>query len=271
MWFNGWSGESRSCSSGHHSVRRKSTPNAIEHRKRQAATASSRSSTQVALTKLIATNVMSWIAAVTLSLCVVGANQDLPEALSDAQINDALRLAQDDKAAQALLDVYTLQTRTGIGAGPLVGRLSTPFSRVVLAAVAARRAGQSFIRDDVPSEILRPEILVIATPQPAANSDATMLAKPRDVAVAKREGNQVTDVLLPLRVRSATSEERKLYDLGSTPGVIVASFSEDALAPLFDTRTFNFVVRVNFDRVAKGSTPLTACKECTVPISPRIR
>lgn len=69
------------------------------------------------------------------------------------------------------------------------------------------------IRDDVPAEILRAEILVIATPQPAANSDAGSPANPRDVAIGKRDGNDVSDVLLPLRVRSATSEERRLYDL----------------------------------------------------------
>ena len=226
---------------------------------------------EVALRKRVGATAMSWIGPVTLSLCVLSANQELSEALSDVQINDALRLAQDDRAGQALLSSYTLQTRTGVGTGPLIGRLSTPFSRVALAAVAARKDGHTLTRDDVPAEILRAEILVIATPQPAANSDAGLLANPRDVAIGKRDGNDVSDVLLPLRVRSATSEERRLYDLRLLPGVIVASFSQDALAPLFDTRSFNFVVRVSFDRVAKGSTPLTGCKDCFVPISPSIR
>jgi hypothetical protein len=214
---------------------------------------------------------MAWTAAVAVSVCVFGADQEPSQALFDVQIDDALRLAQDDKAAQTFLDLYKLQTRTGLGTGPLIGRLSTAFSRVVLAAVAARKSGQILTHGDVVSEFPQPEVLVIAAPQLAANSDSDVLANPRDIAIGQLKGSDVTDVLLPLRVRSATTQERKLYDLGSTPGVIVASFSEDALAPMFDTRTFNFVVRVSFDRVAKGSTPSTACKDCIAPISPKIR
>lgn len=71
---------------------------------------------------------MSWIGPVTLSLCVLSATQELSEALSDVQINDALRLAQDDKAGQALLNLYTLQTRTGLPVpGPDCEESSIPY------------------------------------------------------------------------------------------------------------------------------------------------
>ena len=232
--------------------------------------APSRSSTQVAVTKRW-TNVLAWIALTALSVGNAGAGQLAPPALSGAQIDEALQLAQDDKAAQTFLNLFTLQTRTGSGMGPAIGRLSTPFSRTVLAAVAAKQSGQSFGRDDVAYELLRPEILVIASPQPAANADALVLALPKDIAIGKRVGTEVEDLLLPLRVRSTTLQERKLYNLDSMPGVIVASFSFDALAEIFDTRDFNFVVRVTFDRIAKGSTPMMGCKDCAAPISPRIR
>jgi hypothetical protein len=61
--------------------------------------------------------------------------------LSPAQIDDALRIAADEKGAQRFLDQYVLQTRTGLGAGPRIGWLSTPFSRVVVLALDARKTG----------------------------------------------------------------------------------------------------------------------------------
>lgn len=223
----------------------------------------------MALSKPFTMKVVQWTAVCIVSTCVINANPQPPDSLSDAQIDEALRLARDEKAAQTLLNLYVLQTRTGIGNGPVAGRLSTPFSRVVLAAVAAVNAGQTLGRDDVPSDLLFPEVLVIATAQPAADADNT-LANVVDITIAKRIGTELVDVLLPLRVRAPTSQERKLYGTDKTAEAKVAVFSLEALAPIFDVQT-PVVVRVSFDRVAKGTTPLTGCKDCVVAISPRIR
>jgi hypothetical protein len=188
--------------------------------------------------------------------------------LSPAQIDDALRMAADEKAALRFLDQYVLQTRTGLGAGPRVGCLSTPFSRVVVFALDARKAGQPLNSANVPVEVLLPEVLVIAVSQPAANAD-NALANVEEVAIGKRVDGKVVDILLPLRVRQPSAREREQYELDGTARVAI--FDRDALAPSFDAEVPNVVVRVRFDRVARGTSPLTACKECVVPVPGRIR
>jgi hypothetical protein len=188
--------------------------------------------------------------------------------LSAAQIDDALRMAADEKAALKFLDQYVLQTRTGLGSGPRVGWLSTPFSRVMVVALDARKAGRTLTSSDIPTDILLPEILVITASQPAANADNS-LATVEEVAMGKRVDSKVVDILLPLRVRQPTARERELYELDGTARVAI--FDRDALAPSFDAEVPNVVVRVRFDRVAKGTNPLTACKECVVPVPGRIR
>jgi hypothetical protein len=188
--------------------------------------------------------------------------------LSAAQIDDALRMVDDEKAALKFLDQYVLQTHTGLGDGPRVGWLSTPFSRVVVLARDARGAGQTLTSSDIPTDMLVPELLVITASRPAANAD-NAFAHVKEIAIGKRVDGKVVDVLLPLRVREATARERKLYDVDSTARVAV--FDLDALAPSFDAPVPNVVVRVGFDRVAKGTSPPTACKECVVPVSGHIR
>ena len=196
-------------------------------------------------------------------------SQESPvSSLFPTQLEDARRVAADENAAQRLLDQYVLQTRTGSGSGPRLGWLSTPFSRVVVYHRDARKAGQTPTSTDVPTEILLPEVLVIATSQPAADTD-NAFANVQEIAIGKRVDSGFVDLFLPLRVRQPTARERQLYDLDRT--ATVAVFDLDALAPLFDAQVPNVVVRVSFDRVAKGTSPPMACKDCVVPVSGSIR
>ena len=177
-------------------------------------------------------------------------------------------MAADEQAAQKFLDRYVLQTRTGVGNGPRLGRLSTPFSRVLVVALNARKAGQPLSRTDIPADILLPEVLVIVSSQPAVDADDAF-ANVQEIAIGKRVDGTAVDLLLPLRVRQPTAQERTLYDLDRT--ATVAAFDLDALAPLFDAQVPNVVVRVSLDRVAKGTSPTMACKDCVVPVSGSIR
>jgi hypothetical protein len=187
--------------------------------------------------------------------------------LSDAEVEAALRIASDEQAATAFLDTHRLQARIGVGNGPMLGWLSTPFSRIVLAGLAARKTGHSISRDDIGVDPFLSELVVIATPQPAANTDA--LAQVIEIAVESRVGPAATEVLLPMRMRSATVAERKLLGMESAPEAVVAVFSLEALAPILEGRDPHVVVRVTFDKAAKGSTPSNACKDCVVSISDR--
>jgi hypothetical protein len=76
--------------------------------------------------------------------------------MTPESVDEVIRLAADEKATSRLLDAYVVQTRAGWGNGPLIGSFSTPFARVVQAAVAARKKGNAFAPADVtPDSLLR--------------------------------------------------------------------------------------------------------------------
>src|SRR5687767_12785633 len=131
-------------------------------------------------------------AACLILLCLVPRAQERVGPLSDAQIDAALRIASDDAATKVFLATHRLHARGGADDGPTLGWISTPFSRIVLAGVAARRAGQVFTRDDMSIDLLLSELAVIATPQPAA-ADTTP-AQVTEIAVETRVGTVVTDM-----------------------------------------------------------------------------
>jgi hypothetical protein len=200
-------------------------------------------------------------------LCAAVIAREPAAALSDTEIDAALRMASDESAAAAFLNTYRLQAHSGTDRGPMLGWLSTPFSRTVLAGLAARKGGQTIGRHDIAADPFFSEFVVIATPQPAADSRA--VANITEIAVETRVGTEVTDTLLPMRMRPATVLEQKLHGMESVADAVVAVFSLDAVAPMFEGRDPHVVVRVTFDKAAKGPTPLTACKDCLVSISDR--
>jgi hypothetical protein len=78
-----------------------------------------------------------------------GAAQQVVVAMTPERIDEAIQLAADEKATAKFLDAYVVQTRAGWGNGPLIGSFSTPFARVVQAALAARKKGNPFATADV--------------------------------------------------------------------------------------------------------------------------
>ena len=65
--------------------------------------------------------------------------------------------------------------RAGWGNGPLIGSFSTPFARVVQAAVATRKKGSAFAPGNVTPDLIAPELHVIALAQTAATDDGMPL------------------------------------------------------------------------------------------------
>src|SRR5262245_16341793 len=112
------------------------------------------------------------------------APQEGPTALTPERIGEALALAADEPAAGKFLDGYNIQSRAGWGKGPLLGRFSTPFSRVVQAAVAAQKRGKPLTAADVSPELIAPELHVIAISQRTENLED--MARVRTVAVTAR-------------------------------------------------------------------------------------
>jgi hypothetical protein len=77
-------------------------------------------------------------------------------------------------ATAKFLYAYVVQTRAGWGNGPLIGSFSTPFERVVQAAIAARKNGGPFATVDATPDLTAPELHGIALAQTAATDDWTV-------------------------------------------------------------------------------------------------
>jgi hypothetical protein len=187
------------------------------------------------------------------------AAQQVIVTMTPESVDEAIRLAADEKATARFLDAYVLQTRAGWGNGPLIGEFSTPFARVVQAAVAARKRGDPFTPADVTPALIAPELHVIAAAQTAA-TDEGIAATVLSVVLARRGSKDPADVIQPLRTTELAAQSQ---DLGGTafkgPG-IVAVFPLSAL--VVDSE-----IRVLFDRTARGFSGLSMCRECTVPVT----
>lgn len=176
--------------------------------------------------------------------------------MTDADIEEAIRLGIDEKAAAKFLQSYVAQTRTGLGAGPLIGYFSTPFSRVVRAAAAARKQGRPFTRADVTPDLLAPQLEVLALSHPAAYSPTT--AAVVDVTITSSNSNSPNEAIQPASTTPATSQHYALYGVSRENGATVAVFPLTAVAP-------GHRIRVSYSDVI-GSSAMTNCKECSVPL-----
>jgi hypothetical protein len=177
--------------------------------------------------------------------------------LTSDQIQEALELAADDKAAHKLLESYVVQSRAGWGNGPLIGSFSTPFARVIQAALAARKLGKPFTIADVTPDVIVPELHVIATAQDPA-LDAPDIAAVQSVVVAARGNKNPGDAIQPVKTTELTNEYQTMYGLALREPGVVAVFPLNVLSA-------NNEIRVVFDRIAKGSSAAAMCRECVVP------
>jgi hypothetical protein len=169
---------------------------------------------------------------------------------------EAIRLAADDTAAARFLAAYTLQTRAGWGDSPLIGHFSTPFSRVLQAAMAAHKKGDSLSADRVKAELAAPELHMIALSQPGATDDVPVAAV-ASIALTRRGAAERIE---PLKTLELTKEYQEVHGTAFEGHGIVAVCPLSALAP-------DSEIRVVFDGIAQGSSPMSRCRECVIPIN----
>lgn len=132
------------------------------------------------------------------------------------------------EGSSKFMQSYILQTRTGVGNGPLLGYCSTPFSRVVLAASEVRKAGRSFTAADIPPEALASEFHVLLLPQQKAyESD---LATTQAVVLIVHIGGQ-DRVVEPVDTRAAAPNEVAAYTGRTASGATAIRFPMNALVP----------------------------------------
>jgi len=188
-----------------------------------------------------------------------GAAQQVIVTMTPESVDEAIRLAADDKATARFLGAYVVQTRAGWGNGPLIGSFSTPFARVVQAALAPRKKGSPFATADVTPDLTAPELHVIALAQTAVTDDG-MVATVLSVVLARRGSKDPADVIQPLKTTEMTAEYQNLAGTAFKGMGVVAVFPLNALVP-------DSEIRVVFDRTARGFSGLSMCRECTVPLN----
>jgi hypothetical protein len=187
------------------------------------------------------------------------AAQQVVVAMPPESIDEAIQLAADEKATAKFLDAYVVQTRAGWGNGPLIGSFSTPFARVVQAALAARKRGNPFATADVTPDLTAPELHVIALAQTAATDDG-MVATVLSVVLARRGSKDPADVIQPLKTTELTAQYQNLAGTAFKGTGVLAVFPLSALVA-------DSEIRVVFDRTARGFSGLSMCRECIVPVN----
>ena len=199
--------------------------------------------------------------AVVACLCALGSGigaeaQEALVSLTPGRVDEPIQLAADDKAARRFLDSYVLQSRAGWGSGPLLGAFSTPYARIVQAALVARAQKKSFTASDVTPDLLVPELHVIVASD-VAGIDDTVRATARSVFIVPRGGANGTDRIDSLKTTPLSQEYRERYGVAVAGAGVVAVFPLSAISPT------NAIV-VTLDRTAKGSSALSTCQNCAV-------
>jgi len=177
--------------------------------------------------------------------------------LTTDQIEEAIRIGSDEKAARTFLNRYLVQMHAGWGDGPRMGVFTTPFARIVQAAATARKNGGTFSKSDVTAEDLVPELHVIVTFQPSAVSDAKEVPI-NSITITRGGSVNGTDAIEPLKSPALQPAYQSRYGLVLDGAGIVASFPLSAVAP-------DREIRVSFREVVKGTSAASNCQHCVVP------
>jgi len=110
---------------------------------------------------------------------------------------------------------------------------------------------------------IAPELHVIAMSQQAALDDSS-LAAVQSVVIADRGDGNSAAASQSLRQVELTKEYKELYGIESTERGVVAVFPLSVLKAGRE-------IRVSFDKIAKASNALTACKNCVVTLPNGLR
>jgi len=108
------------------------------------------------------------------------------------------------------------------------GYFTTPYSRVVGAAKAAKREYKPFSEADVTADLLRPEIDVVVFPEAKGRVDA--------IVIAPRGSKDRTAVMQPTTATATTTEFQNLYGARFEGVGLVATFPLSVLSEQNEVR-----------------------------------
>lgn len=180
--------------------------------------------------------------------CAVHAQAQVVTEMTPALVQEAI-----DRGGQG---TYKLQERSGWGNGPVIGYFTTPYSRVALAAAAARKCYKTFTSADVTPEMLLPELHVYAVSQ-AIEGKMNAIANVEAVVIMPYKSKERPAAVQPIRTTELTEEYRNLM------GAVASGRSLLAIFPLSVLDEKN-ELRVVFDRYVPGSSAVKGCADCGV-------
>jgi len=176
------------------------------------------------------------------------------------------RIAEAIKAGEAAKDrdkpgYYRIQLRSGWGNGPLIGFFSTPFSRVMAAANAAKRKYKSLSPAEVTGEMIAPEIVVYA-PSAVEETGTGLAAKQKIVSVEAvvvppMGSKDRSKAIHPIRTSEMTEEYQNLFGAKSSGKGMIAVFPLSVL-------TEENEIHIVFDALRTGQGILHMCTDCAV-------
>ena len=149
--------------------------------------------------------------------------------------------------------IYKIQEQSIWGDGPVLGYVTTPYSRVALEAALARKHGKPYTTADVTPDMLRPELHVYATSQ-AVYGNKNRIANVTKVVVMPYQSRDPSAAIQPTRTAEVTDEYWNL--MGAAKGRNMM-----AVFPLSVLRGDN-EIRVVFDRHVPGSSEIKGCTDC---------
>lgn len=140
----------------------------------------------------------------------------------------------------------------GIGGSPY-GCFTTPYSRVVLAATAARKKYKPFTAADVTPEMLEPVLRVIVAPRPMPG-DRPGVVNVEAVVVMPKGSKNASDAIHPTKAETTTDEFKNLMGAEFEGRGLIATFPFSVLSP---ANEFRFI----FDgpACAGGWAPKSEC------------
>lgn len=133
--------------------------------------------------------------------------------------------------AAAASEPKAVPTAYGIMAdGVFVGVYSTPFSRVVAAARAAKKKFKPFAETDVVPEMLAPEVRVYASSRkPTSGAYDRDIASVEAVVILPKGAKDPSQAIQPIRTEEVTDEYKNMLGGEWTGKSMMAAFPLDAL------------------------------------------
>ena len=190
---------------------------------------------------------------------VPAADAQILATLTPQQIEEAIKIASNERDTDRLLRNYRLQNRgsvmIGTSDGPLYGVFTTPFTRIVYAARDAPRRYQKFTADDVTPEMLAPEI-VVATNVKSFTAPSPGVAGVTAVVLMPLRSKNRSLAIHPSRVEASVEKYANLFG---------ASFEAVSMVAVFPIEAFTEKYEVHVVYEAGGY----GCSDCAFPIKLR--